>query len=202
MLFRSIYNLSILMGKFFYSTNNKKEKVDFKTALLNGIASNYGLYMIDRKNIPRLSSVTLENMKKMSYSEIAFQVLNPFIGDEFKNDSLELLLDDAYDESKIPTEVDKIVGNTYIMWLTKGPTSSFKDYAARFFGRTLNQTLEEQNLKRTVIVATSGDTGGAVAEALHKLDNIVNIVFYPKGSISEGQRRQMTTLKQIGRAHV
>ena len=80
------------------------------------------------------------------------------------------------------------------MWLTRGPTYSFKDYAARFFGRTLNFFLGERGLKRVVVVATSGDTGGAVADALYGLDNIDNIVFYPRGSISEGQRRQMTTL--------
>ena len=80
------------------------------------------------------------------------------------------------------------------MWLTQGPTYSFKDYAARFLGRALNYFLGAKGLKRVVVVATSGDTGGAVADALYGLERIDNIVFYPKGSISEGQRRQMTTL--------
>jgi threonine synthase len=80
------------------------------------------------------------------------------------------------------------------MWLTHGPTYSFKDYAARFFGRALNYFLSKGGLRRVVVVATSGDTGGAVADALYGLDSIDNVVFFPKGSISEGQRRQMTTL--------
>ncbi|HPU30356.1 MAG TPA: threonine synthase, partial [Syntrophorhabdaceae bacterium] len=105
-----------------------------------------------------------------------------------------LILNDAYSEDKIPTEVQHVTGKTYIMWLTKGPTYSFKDYAARFFGRTLNYFLGERGLKRVVVVATSGDTGGAVADALWGLENIDNIVFFPGHSISEGQRRQMTTL--------
>jgi len=80
------------------------------------------------------------------------------------------------------------------MWLTRGPTYSFKDYAARFFGRTLNYFLKKSDLRRVVAVATSGDTGGAVADALHGLERIDNVVFFPKGSVTERQRRQMTTL--------
>ena len=108
----------------------------------------------------------------------------------------ERFLDDAYREDKIPTEIQHVTGRTHIVWLTKGPTYSFKDYAARFFARALNYFLGKRGLKRTVVVATSGDTGGAVADALHGLENVDNIVFFPRGSISEGQRRQMTTLGQ------
>jgi len=179
----------------YYSTNNKSEVVNFETALLNGMASNYGLYMMARRDIPKLSLEQIEDMKQMSYAEIAFQVLNPFLGSDIPEEKLEALLNDAYREDKIPTDVKHVTGNTHIMWLTKGPTYSFKDYAARFFGRTLNHFLGERGLKRTVVVATSGDTGGAVADALYGLDNVNNIVFFPKGSISEGQRKQMTTLK-------
>lgn len=178
----------------YYSTNNLDEKVNFETALLNGIASNYGLYMMARKDIPKLSSKQIAGMKQRSYSQIAFEVLNPFLSSEIPEEKLIALLDDAYREDKIPTEIQHVTGNTHIMWLTQGPTYSFKDYAARFFGRTLNYFLGERGLKRTVVVATSGDTGGAVADALHGLDNVDNVVFFPKGSISEGQRRQMTTL--------
>ena len=82
------------------------------------------------------------------------------------------------------------------MWLTQGPTYSFKDYAARFFGRILNYFLGRSGQKRVVAVATSGDTGGAVAHALYGLENVDTFVFYPRVSISERQRRQMTTLKE------
>ena len=74
------------------------------------------------------------------------------------------------------------------MWLTNGPTYSFKDYAARFFARILSHFLKKSREKRVVVVATSGDTGGAVADALHCLENIDNIVFFPKNSISERQK--------------
>ncbi|MDD5133732.1 MAG: threonine synthase [Candidatus Nanoarchaeia archaeon] len=178
----------------YYSTNNKLEVVDFQTALLKGMASNYGLYMMDRKDIPKLSLQQIKEMAHLSYAQIAFMVLNPFLTSEIPSQKLEALLEDAYNKDKIPTQVDFVKGKTHIMWLTKGPTYSFKDYAARFFGRTLNYFLGEKNLKRTVMVATSGDTGGAVADALHGLNNVENIVFFPKDSISAGQRRQMTTL--------
>jgi threonine synthase len=104
-------------------------------------------------------------------------------------------LDNAYDENEIPTEIEHVTGKTSIMWLTNGPTYSFKDYAARFFGRTLSYFLSRSGLKRIVAVATSGDTGGAVADALHGLERIDNIVFFPKGAVTERQRRQMTTLR-------
>jgi threonine synthase len=178
----------------FYSTNDPGERVDFQTALLAGMASRYGLYMIARGDVPTLSREQIDSLKGHAYSEIAYEVLAPFLANEIPPDTLRSLLEDAYDAEKIPTVVQHVTGRTYIMWLTRGPTYSFKDYAARFFGRMLNYFLGQRGLRRVVIVATSGDTGGAVADALLGLGNIDNIVFYPKGSISEGQRRQMTTL--------
>jgi threonine synthase len=92
-------------------------------------------------------------------------------------------------------EIQNVTGKTYIAWLSKGPTYSFKDFAARFLGRTLEYFLKEEGKKRIVIVATSGDTGGAVAAALHGLKQVSNIILYPRGNISAQQRRQLTTLK-------
>lgn len=178
----------------YHSTNDRLECVNFETALMNGLASNYGLYMISRNDIPKLSSEALKSMKGMSYARIAFEVLNPFLGAEVKEKDLKAMLDDAYDDAIIPTTMQHLTGQTHIMWLTQGPTYSFKDYAARFFGRMLNYFLKQSGKKRIVAVATSGDTGGAVADALHGLESVKNIVFFPKGSVTERQRRQMTTL--------
>ena len=133
-------------------------------------------------------------MRPMSYGRIALEVLRPYLAAEIPENALAPLLGDAYRDDAIPTEVQRVTENTSIMWLTKGPTCSFKDYAARFFGRILNYFLERRGLRRVVIVATSGDTGGAVADALWGLSSVDNIVFFPKGAVSEGQRRQMTTL--------
>jgi threonine synthase len=176
------------------STNSPDERVTFESALLRGLALDYGLYTIPREEIPVLGGSEIASMKGKPYAAIALQVLAPYLLTEIPTHALEPLLEDAYREEKIPTEVQHVTGRTYIIWLTRGPTYSFKDYAARFFGRTLNYFLGKRGLRRTVVVATSGDTGGAVADALHGLANVDNIVFFPKGSISEGQRRQMTTL--------
>lgn len=185
---------SVMKPVTYYNTNNHNDRATFEDALLKGMASNYGLYMMPRDEIPRVSHEIIADMKDMSYAEIAFEVLNLYLASELPADTLKRILNDAYREDKIPTDVQHITGRTYIMWLTQGPTYSFKDYAARFFGRMLNYFLGKKCLKRVVVVATSGDTGGAVADALHGLERIDNIVFYPKGSISDGQRKQMTTL--------
>lgn len=179
---------------FFKSTNNPNEKITFEAAFLRGLAPDYGLYTVARGDIPRLSLPEISQMRGLSYAEIAFRVLSPYLEDEVPAGTLKALLADAYREDRIPTDIDNVTGKTWIMWLTKGPTYSFKDYAARFFGRMLDFFLGRKGLRRTVVVATSGDTGGAVADALCGLSNVDNIVFFPKGSISQGQRRQMTTL--------
>ncbi len=178
----------------YYSTNNTSERVDFRTALMNGLASEYGLYMIAKNDIPFLDPDIIQAMAGMPYARIAFEVLHPFLADDIPADTLKGLLDDAYDEAVIPTKIQHLTGETHIMWLTGGPTYSFKDYAARFFGRMLNYFLKRSNRLRVVAVATSGDTGGAVADALFGLDRVDNLVFFPEDSITERQRRQMTTL--------
>ncbi len=184
------------MGILFYSTNNKSVKVNFETALLKGLAPDFGLYVVAREEVPILPKQKILSMKNMTYPQIAFEVISPFLSDEIPSQELKELLDDAYRSDKIPTKIQNVRDGTYIMWLSNGPTYSFKDYAARFFGRALNYFLGKRGLKRTVVVATSGDTGGAVADALLGLGNVENIVFFPKGSVSDGQRRQMTTLGQ------
>ncbi len=183
------------MGRItYYSTNNTSEHASFETALMNGLASNYGLYMISRGDIPSQTPDAIQAMKEQSYAQIAFQVLYPFLKEDIGGADLREMLGDAYDDAIIPTQVAHVTGKTHIMWLTRGPTYSFKDYAARFFGRALNYFLTRSVSRRVVAVATSGDTGGAVADALHGLEQIDNVVFFPKGAVTERQRRQMTTL--------
>ena len=183
------------MAIMYKSTNNAAERVNFETGLLRGLAPDYGLYMVARQDIPRLRPDVVRAMGGMSYSEVAFQVLGPYLLSEIPDKELALLLDDAYRPDRIPTEVQRVTEDTSVMWLTKGPTYSFKDYAARFLARMLNYFLERRGLRRVVVVATSGDTGGAVADALSGLSNVDNVVFFPKGLVSDGQRRQMTTLQ-------
>jgi threonine synthase len=182
------------MRILYHSTNNHSEKVSFREAILNGLASNYGLYMMDRQAIPKLPLHAILEMAEMRYSEIAFRVLFPYVTGDIGEKEFHEILQDAYSELSIPVELQPVTGRTRILWLSKGPTYSFKDFAARFFSRVLNHFLGESGKERVVVVATSGDTGGAVAHALFRLSNVSNVVFFPEGSISEQQRRQMTTL--------
>ena len=178
----------------YHSTNNHTEKAGFREAILNGMASNYGLYMMDSADVPKLGLDNIGAMESMSYAEIAYRVLLPFVKPDIADTAFRELLAEAYDERVIPVKLEHVTGSTSLMWLSGGPTYSFKDFAARFFGRVLNHFLKESELQRVVVVATSGDTGGAVAHALLGLENVFNVVLFPKGSISEQQRRQMTTL--------
>jgi threonine synthase len=180
----------------YHSTNNHNEQVGFREAILTGIASNFGLYMMKRGELPKLSLNDISAMKSKSYAEIAYQVLLPFVLPDIGEKDFAVILEDTYDEAVIPVDIEHVTGNTSLMWLSRGPTYSFKDFAARFFGRVLNHFLTESGLERVVVVATSGDTGGAVAHALLGLMNMSSIIFFPEGSISEEQRRQMTTLRK------
>ncbi len=184
------------MPILYYSTNNPSERVSFREAILNGMASNYGLYMVREKDLPRFSREDLKEMRNKSYSELAYRILLSFVYPDIPSRIFKKICDEAYDEKIIKPELQKIAKNIYVLWLSKGPTYSFKDFAARFFGRVLNFFLAQMKIKKIVIVATSGDTGGAVANALWKLDNVANVVFFPADAISEEQRRQMTTLKE------
>jgi threonine synthase len=178
----------------YYSTNDKSKKATFKQAFLEGQSSpDFGLFMMARQNIPKIDLEKIKQMRNKSYAEIAFEVLSLYLVPEIPEDELKEILDSAYLKEVEPL-IQRVSEKIYIMWLTKGPTYSFKDYAARFFGRVLNYFLQKENQKKIVITATSGDTGGAVADALCGLKCIDNIVLFPKNFISERQRRQMTTL--------
>lgn len=172
------------------------ERLYFPEALLNGMASNHGLYMLARKDVPKLSRATIKKMTDQTYAEIAFEVLYPYLQWHISDEELRSLLQDAYDETIIPTPIQHVRDDLYIMWLTKGPTCSFKDYAARFYARILNYFLRKRGLTRIVLVATSGDTGGAIADALKGMSNAFVVIFYPADSISVYQRKQMTTLRE------
>ena len=178
----------------FYSTNNKDLRVSFEDALLTGMPPDYGLFMMAKADIPKLKPQAITDMRGKSYAEVALSVLTPFLSEEFDAETLKALLSDAYNPEQIQAPLQKVNENTDILWLTKGPTCSFKDFAGRFFGRTLNHFLKKRGKRRLVVVATSGDTGGAIADALHGLDAVFCVVLYPAEGVSEVQRRQMTTL--------
>jgi threonine synthase len=173
----------------FYSTNHKSPKVSFRDALLKGQAPDRGLYMPE--SIPRISREEFESYKGLSYAQIAAKVMMHILKGEVPQEEVERLAADAYN---YPVPIDNIVDRRNILKLDQGPTASFKDFAARMMARLMQYFLVQENKKLIILTATSGDTGGAVADAFLGLDNIQVVILYPKAEISDRQRRQMTTL--------
>ena len=173
----------------FFSTNGHPERVDFKKALLMGQAPDKGLYMPER--IPEIPRSLIDKFPKMSYPEIAREVVRPYLGDLVSDSALQAMLTDAYNYD-VP--VEKVYDGKYILRLDRGPTCSFKDFAARLMGRLIQHFLKEDGRSILILTATSGDTGSAVAHAFFGLDNVTVVVLFPEKEVTERQRRQMTTL--------
>ena len=173
----------------FHSTNKNTPDVDFKRAILRGQALDKGLYMLNE--IPKLSPEQIYSFKKLSLPEIGHVVLSKIIGDIIPGAELKKIVENALN-FKVP--VEKINENDYICYLDRGPTCSFKDFGARTLARMMEYfvTLENENI--IILTATSGDTGGAVAQAFYEMSRIKVVVLYPKKEISDLQRKQMTTL--------
>ncbi len=172
-----------------YSTNLKAPEVSFQEALITGLAPDRGLYM--PKSLPSFSKEEIDSFKDMPYPEIAYRVLNKVLEGEVDDKSLKTITYDAYNYEVPLEEIDE---QTYIMRLDRGPTASFKDFAARMMARLMQYYLSKDNKSLTILTATSGDTGSAVAHAFYGLDNIKVIVLFPTDEVSDRQRKQMTTL--------
>ncbi len=142
-------------------------------------------------SVPTLTDETIESFKYMNFPDIAIKVILKFIGNIISEEKLQQIVNNALNFN-IPLE--RIANNDYICYLDRGPTSSFKDFGARMLARIMEHFLEIDNKNITILTATSGDTGGAVAQAFYKMSRIKVVVLYPKNEISILQRKQMTTL--------
>jgi threonine synthase len=173
----------------YYSTNLKSPEVSFSEALLSGLAPDGGLYLPD--SLPLISPFELRSFQSKEYHQIAFEILNKIIGSEIDKEELSRLCSEAYN-FEIPLE--KVSDRRYIMRLDQGPTASFKDFAARMMSRLMQYYLSLNDQHLTVLTATSGDTGSAVANAFYGLKNINAIILFPADEVTLMQRKQMTTL--------
>jgi threonine synthase len=144
------------------------------------------------ERVPELSAGELEALTSESYPGLASEILDLLLGDEIGKNEIARICRDIY-TFNIPLE--KINGRNYLMRLDQGPTASFKDFAALFMGRIMEHFLNIDKQHITILTATSGDTGSAVANAFYGLKNIRVIILFPAGEVTEMQRRQMTTLK-------
>ena len=175
----------------YISLNHNSKKVNFENALINGLAPDKGLYFPEY--IPKLSTKLFKNIDNISNNEIAYKVIKPFVGNCVDKNNLIKIIEDTL---SFEFPLKQINNLTYSLELFHGPTLAFKDVGARFMARALGHFSKSMEDKTTVLVATSGDTGGAVANGFLGVDGVEVIILYPKGKISEIQEKQITTLGQ------
>ena len=173
----------------YYSTKSEVIPVSFKEAIFKGLPDDNGLFMPE--SIPKLSESFFERISEMTLPEIGLEVIKQYTEDEIPTDDLKKIIDETL-AFEIPLK--KIKKDVYSLELFHGPTLAFKDVGARFLARSLSYFSASEDKKLTVLVATSGDTGSAVANGFYKVPNIDVVILYPSGKISDFQEQQMTTL--------
>ncbi|MEI7421670.1 MAG: threonine synthase [Prolixibacteraceae bacterium] len=175
----------------YYSTNKQSPEVDLRTAVTKGLAPDRGLYMPER--ILQLDQVFFAQLPEMTFQRMAFEVARNLFGEDIPLDQLQEIVYETLSFNTPLVEVDKDI---YSLELFHGPTLAFKDVGARFMARMLSYFLKEEKNVVHVLVATSGDTGSAVANGFLGIEGIRVHVLYPKGKVSEIQEMQFVTLGQ------
>jgi threonine synthase len=173
----------------FYSINNKNDIVSFKEAVLKGIADDGGLFM--PSEIPKLENNFIQDISKIPFKEISFTVAKNLLKDDLPDNVLLKIVDSAinFDAPVVPLD-----DNTNVLELFHGPTLAFKDFGARFMAETMSYLNKDSDKEIVILVATSGDTGSAVANGFYKINGIKVVLLYPGGKVSRIQEQQLTTL--------
>jgi len=177
----------------YYSTNGKAPLASLEKAVVKGLAEDRGLYMPER--IEKMPKAFFEDISSMSFQDIAYNVASNFFGEDVDEDALQEIV---YDTLSFDCPVVKVTDNIYSLELFHGPTLAFKDVGARFMARLLGYFIGKSGKSGlvNVLVATSGDTGSAVANGFLGVEGIHVYVLYPKGKVSPIQECQFTTLGQ------
>lgn len=172
-----------------YSTNNKNLTVDLKTAVMQSLAPDKGLYM--PQIIPALPTRFFDHLPEMSLAEIGIEVTSSLVGDAIPREDIDKIVTKAIN---FPAPLVPINDQMASLELWHGPSLAFKDFGARYMAQLMSYFIRGENRKTTILVATSGDTGGAVAAGFYKTPGIEVIILYPSGKVSELQEKQLTTL--------
>ena len=175
----------------YYSTKKTVPEVDLKTAVTQGLADDNGLFM--PKHIEKFEPEFFDNIQNLSFQEISFEVAKKLFGEDIENETLKTIV---YDTLNFDCPVVSVKDNIYSLELFHGPTLAFKDVGGRFMARMLGHFLKGSDQLVNVLVATSGDTGSAVANGFLGVPGIHVYVLYPKGKVSPIQECQFTTLGQ------
>ncbi len=172
-----------------YSTKSPQHRVCLKEAVFHSLPSDGGLYLPEK--FEKLPEEFFENITRKSFPEIALETAQHLIGEDVEKAALQGIIEEAIN---FPAPLREIEKDTFVLELFHGPTMAFKDFGARFMSRLMNYFLEQEEQKIDILVATSGDTGGAVAQGFYKVPGIEVTILYPKGKVSPLQEKQLTTL--------
>ncbi len=172
----------------FYSLKRQSPVVSFKEATINGLAPDQGLYFPE--TIPQVRKELIEQIERFSNEEIAFEVMRPYAGNTIAEAALFTIIKETIN---FPVPLVSITESICSLELFHGPTFAFKDMGARFMSRCLGHFMKRSSKKVTVLVATSGDTGGAVANGFYNVDGVDVVILYPSGKISNVQEKQIAT---------
>lgn len=173
----------------FYSTNNPLLRVSFKEAVMKGLPDDNGLFMpVEIKALP---DEFIKNLKQYSFQEIAYTVAKNLIRESVPDSDLHDIIQQSMD---FPAPVVRLDDNTCVLELFHGPSLAFKDFGARFMAQTMSWLNRGEDKELTILVATSGDTGGAVAAGFFRTPGIRVVILYPSGKVSPLQEKQLTTL--------
>ena len=173
----------------YYSTNRQSPIVDFKQATIAGQAPDKGLYFPE--TIPQVDAAMIKNITSYSNEEIAFRVIKPYTGNTIADEQLFQIVSETVN---FPIPLVKVNDTISLLELYHGPTLAFKDVGARFMSRCLEHFVNNNSGTVTVLVATSGDTGGAVANGFYGVEGVEVVILYPSGKVSPVQEKQLTTL--------
>lgn len=179
----------------FYSLQDRSYIRSFREATIMGQAPGRGLFFPER--IPQLPVETIQSLKELPREEIAFQLIAPYAGDDIDTAALRHIVSETID---FPVPLVQVQEQQFALELFHGPTLAFKDTGARFMSRCLGYFVQGENRPVTVLVATSGDTGGAVADGFYGVDGVEVVILYPSGKVSTVQEKQLTTLGKNIRA--
>jgi len=171
----------------YYSTNNANHKVDLKEAVIKGLAPDQGLYMPE--NTPTLPAAFFDRLPGLSFREMGYEIIGALFSEDLSPEQIKALVDHTltFDAPLVQVEED-----VYSLELFHGPTLAFKDFGARFCSKLMSMLQDKREIK--VLVATSGDTGSAVANGFFGVDGVEVIILYPSGKVSQLQEKQFTTL--------
>lgn len=174
-----------------YSTKGQVEEVNLREAVFKGLPDDNGLFM--PTSFPKMPQVFFDTIHTLSFQEIAFEVSHALIGDEIPAEDLQALV---YDAVNFEAPTVHVKENVYCLELFHGPSLAFKDFGARFMSRLMSYYLKKEKKNINILVATSGDTGSAVAQGFLGMEGINVTILYPSGKVSKSQEMQLTTLGQ------